>query len=123
MTSGLILEVLDPPSLFDTHKPAEELRKKFLNCMTMTNPGPYSFLLILKMNRVTDQEKKALQHFKEIFGGDQFLRHTIIVITRKEDLEETFSNNREKTGEDRIHLLCKKNLRKVTRPLSNCYLM
>lgn len=83
MTKGLILEVLDTPGLFDTDKPAEELRNEFLNCMTMTNPGPHAFLLIMKMNRVTDQEKKALQYLKEIFGGDQFLRHTIIVITKK----------------------------------------
>lgn len=83
VTKGLILEVLDTPGLLDTDKPAEELRNEFLNCMTMTNPGPHAFLLIMKMNRVTDQEKKALQYLKEIFGGDQFLRHTIIVITKK----------------------------------------
>lgn len=111
MTKGLILEVLDTPGLFDTDKPAEELRNEFLNCMTMTNPGPHAFLLIMKMNRVTDQEKKALQYLKEIFGGDQFLRHTIIVITRKEDLGETFTNTREKTCEE-INLLFEKILEK-----------
>lgn len=70
VTKGLILEVLDTPGLFDTDKPAEELRNEFLNCMTMTNPGPHAFLLIMKMNRVTDQEKKAFQYLKEIFGVD-----------------------------------------------------
>lgn len=97
---GLILEVIDTPGLFDTHKPPEELRREFLNCMMMTNPGPHAFLLILKMNRITEQEKKTLHYLKEIFGGDQFLSHTIIVITRKEDFEETVLKSTEKTNED-----------------------
>uniref|UniRef100_A0A8W8M303 AIG1-type G domain-containing protein n=1 Tax=Magallana gigas TaxID=29159 RepID=A0A8W8M303_MAGGI len=101
---GLILEVIDTPGLFDTHKPPEELRKEFSNCMMMTNPGPHVFLLILKMNRITEQEKKTLRYLKEIFGGDQFLSYTIIVITRKEDFEETCFKNTEKTNED-IHEL------------------
>lgn len=55
VTRGLILEVLDTPGLFNTHKPTDELRNKFLNCMTvMTNPGPHAILLILKMKLVTD---------------------------------------------------------------------
>lgn len=101
---GFILEVVDTPGLFDTHKPPEELRKEFLNCMMMTNPGPHAFLLILKMNRITEQEKKTLHYLKEIFGGDQFLNHTIIVITRREDFEETALKGTEKTNED-IHEL------------------
>jgi hypothetical protein len=39
------------------------------------------------MNRITDQEKKTISYLKDIFGGDHFLQHTIVVITRKEDLK------------------------------------
>ena len=108
---GYILEVLDTPGLFDTHKPAEELRKEFLNCMIMTNPGPHAFLMILKMNRITEQEKKTLKSLKEIFGGDHFLRHTIIVITRKEDLAESISKDTGETDQN-LDLLFKATLEK-----------
>ena len=108
---GFILEVLDTPGLFDTHKEAEELRKEFLNCMIMTNPGPHAFLMILKMNRITEQEKKTLKSLKEIFGGDHFLRHTIIVITRKEDLADTISKDAGTTDES-LDLLFKTTLEK-----------
>lgn len=43
VTRELILEVLDNPGLIDTNRTAEELRNTFLNCMTMTNPGPHAF--------------------------------------------------------------------------------
>nr|XP_022296099.1 immune-associated nucleotide-binding protein 12-like [Crassostrea virginica] len=108
---GYILEVLDTPGLFDTHKPAEELRKEFLNCMIMTNPGPHAFLLILKMNRITEQEKRTLKSLKEIFGGDHFLHHTIIVITRKEDLVESISKDTAETDQN-LDLLFKATLEK-----------
>jgi hypothetical protein len=81
------LEILDTPGLFDTHKPADELREEFLKCMIMTNPGPHAFLFILRMNRITDQEKKTISYLQDIFGGDHFLQHTIVVITRKEDIK------------------------------------
>ncbi|XP_061195280.1 GTPase IMAP family member 7-like [Saccostrea echinata] len=90
----VILEVLDTPGLFDTHKPAEELRKEFLKCMVMMNPGPHAFLFILKMGRITEQEKKTLKYLKDIFGGDHFLKHTIIVIIRKDDLQQVDSNTK-----------------------------
>ncbi|XP_062585710.1 putative autophagy-related protein 11 [Saccostrea cucullata] len=96
----MILEVLDTPGLFDTHKPAEELRKEFLKCMVMMNPGPHAFLFILKIGRITEQEKKTLKYLKEIFGGDHFLKHTIIVITRKDDLQQFDSST--KTTEEEI---------------------
>ncbi|XP_061195283.1 uncharacterized protein LOC133203527 [Saccostrea echinata] len=82
----IVVDVLDTPGLFDTHKPKEELQKEFLKCMVMTNPGPHAFLFILKMNRITEQEKKTLEYLKDIFGGDHFLKYTIVVITRKDDL-------------------------------------
>ncbi|XP_056001548.1 reticulocyte-binding protein homolog 2a-like [Ostrea edulis] len=87
LRGDVYLEILDTPGLFDTHKPADELREEFLKCMIMTNPGPHAFLFILRMNRITDQEKKTITYLKDIFGGDQFLQHTIVVITRKEDLK------------------------------------
>lgn len=68
VTRELILEVLDTPELIDTNRTAEELRNTVLNCMTMTNPGPHAFLLILKMKHVTDQEKRALYTWQKLFS-------------------------------------------------------
>lgn len=68
VTRGLILEVLDNPGLIETNRTAEELRNTFLNCMTMTNPGPHAFLLILMMKHVTDQKKRALYTWQKLFS-------------------------------------------------------
>lgn len=85
--NGQIFEVIDTPGLYDTSKTEELVKRDLKLCLEMTSPGPHMFLVIMSVGRITEQEKYTLKYMSEMFGDEDFLNHTILVITRKEDLD------------------------------------
>uniref|UniRef100_A0A8W8LYJ6 AIG1-type G domain-containing protein n=1 Tax=Magallana gigas TaxID=29159 RepID=A0A8W8LYJ6_MAGGI len=93
--NGQILEVIDTPGLYDTSKTEEMVKQDLKLCLEMTSPGPHAFLIIMSVGRITEQEKCTLKYMSEMFGDEDFLNHTILVITRKEDLDPELDSDDE----------------------------
>ncbi|XP_048742833.2 GTPase IMAP family member 7-like [Ostrea edulis] len=89
------IEVIDTPGLYDTSKTEEMVKKELSKCMEMSLPGPHVFLVILSVERITEQEKYTLKYMADIFGGQDFLNHTIIVITRKDNFDNEVDSDDE----------------------------
>nr|XP_022296100.1 immune-associated nucleotide-binding protein 9-like [Crassostrea virginica] len=81
-----LLEVIDTPGLYDTSKTQEMVKQELAQCIEMCSPGPHVFLVIMSVGRVTEEEKNTLKYMSDLFGGQDFLNHTILIVTRKEDL-------------------------------------
>jgi len=52
------------------------------------SPGPHAFIIVLQAGRTTEDEKRFIIGFKKLFDDENFLKHTIIVMTRKADITD-----------------------------------
>ncbi|RXM91637.1 GTPase IMAP family member 8 [Acipenser ruthenus] len=95
--AGRRVVVVDTPGLFDTELPNEEVLSEIAKCIQLSYPGPHAFLLVLKVGRSTEEEKKTMQIIQEMFGKDA-LKYMVVLFTYRDCLDdnetiEHFVNN------------------------------
>ncbi|XP_017296838.1 uncharacterized protein LOC108251154 [Kryptolebias marmoratus] len=84
--NGRSLTLIDTPGFFDTEKSEEVLKPEIMRCITECSPGPHVFLIVLKVERFTKQEKKVITKICEYFSNDA-LNYAVLVFTHGEDLK------------------------------------
>ncbi|XP_066242551.1 GTPase IMAP family member 7-like isoform X2 [Saccopteryx leptura] len=84
---GRNLLVVDTPGLFDTKETLMKTCKEISKCVLKSSPGPHAILLVVQLNRFTDEEYKTVALIKHIFG-EAAMKYMIILFTRKDNLEE-----------------------------------
>ncbi|OBS79297.1 hypothetical protein A6R68_18314, partial [Neotoma lepida] len=72
--------VIDSPEISSWKPDAADVKK-------LTFPGPHAFLLVTPLNSLIKSDDKMFNIVKHIFG-EKFTKFTIILFTRKEDLED-----------------------------------
>ncbi|KAI4875617.1 hypothetical protein NFI96_008199 [Prochilodus magdalenae] len=77
--------VVDTLGLFDTQG-QEGVEEQIKDCVHLSLPGPHAFLLVIKVGRFTEEEKKAVKWIQENFGKDAAL-FTIILFTHVDQLK------------------------------------
>lgn len=105
---GHKIVIVDTPGIFDTslenHHTQEEIRK----CIAITSPGPHAFILVLSIQRFTDEEQNTVQHFVKHFGESVY-NYVIVLFTRKDNLEEENSlQDFIKTSPEKLRTLIRK---------------
>ena len=86
--------IVDTPGIFDTNVPINETLRELAKVMIITSPGVHVFLIVIRINRFTEEEYKAIQILENRFGPQLFER-AVIVFTGYDDLEAddiTFEN-------------------------------
>ena len=86
--------IVDTPGIFDTNVPINETLKELAKVMIITSPGVHVFLIVIRINRFTEEEYKAIQILENRFGPELYER-AVIVFTGYDDLEAddiTFEN-------------------------------
>ncbi|XP_054985842.1 GTPase IMAP family member 7-like [Sorex araneus] len=83
---GRNILVVDTPGLFDTKEKQDITCRKISECILYSSPGPHAIILVLSLNRYTEEEQKVFALVKALFG-ESVTRHMIVLFTRKEDLE------------------------------------
>ncbi|XP_047418377.1 GTPase IMAP family member 8 isoform X2 [Sciurus carolinensis] len=90
--------VIDAPDISSSKVSGSELRKH-------TFPGPHAFLLVTPVGSYGKEDAAVLDTIQSHFGN-KYIKHTITLLTRKEDLEgqdlDTFLRNRNKPLYDLI---------------------
>lgn len=86
LPSGQKIRVVDTPGILDTKKRdvAEEVTKS----IGYLSPGPHAFIIVLQPNRATDEEKRVITELAELFGDNRFLKHTILVMVRRNEIRD-----------------------------------
>ncbi len=79
--------VYDTPGLFDTEMSEEEIEQKYKEVLQRCESGPCMFLLVIKADRFTAEEREAVEKIEQLLG-DERLKKTWILFTRGDELEE-----------------------------------
>ncbi|XP_053527940.1 GTPase IMAP family member 7 [Artibeus jamaicensis] len=83
---GRKLLVVDTPGLFDTKEKLWSTCKKISQCVLYSSPGPHAIILVVRLGRLTEEERKTLELIKFIFG-EPAMKHMIVLFTCKDDLD------------------------------------
>ncbi|KAG8508965.1 GTPase IMAP family member 4 [Galemys pyrenaicus] len=82
-----LVDIVDTPDLFGADLSQTDSRWRELGrCYLLSAPGPHALLLVCQLGRFTAQDHQAWQRVKAMFGPSVAAR-TIVVFTRKEDLD------------------------------------
>ncbi|XP_058389081.1 GTPase IMAP family member 6 [Diceros bicornis minor] len=84
--AGKELEVIDTPDILSPWAPPEVAAQGVCGAIAFSSPGPHAVLLVTQLGRFTEEDREVVRRLQEVFGVD-ILAYTILVFTRKEDLD------------------------------------
>ncbi|CAM4675296.1 unnamed protein product [Leuciscus chuanchicus] len=84
---GRHITVIDTPGLFDTKVSHEEIQREISNCISLILPGPHVFLLLISVDRFTQEEENAVKRIQETFGENSIM-YTMVLFTRGDDIKK-----------------------------------
>uniref|UniRef100_A0A3B4U2U3 AIG1-type G domain-containing protein n=1 Tax=Seriola dumerili TaxID=41447 RepID=A0A3B4U2U3_SERDU len=79
------ITLIDTPGFFDTNRSEEELKSEIARCITECAPGPHAFLILLKVEKYTEQEQAAIDKIHKSFSEEAF-KHAVVVFTHGDQL-------------------------------------
>ncbi|XP_049888277.1 GTPase IMAP family member 9-like [Epinephelus moara] len=105
---GLMIAVIDTPGLFDTRIDEEQNSKDFVQCISFASPGPHVFLVVIKLDRYTEEEKNTVQKIQELFGKEAD-KYSMVLFTHGDLLKGNSIEEFLKDSEDLQELVARCN--------------
>nr|XP_020512316.1 GTPase IMAP family member 7-like [Labrus bergylta] len=105
---GQKVSVIDTPGLFDTDTDEETTRKNISQCMAYASPGPHIFLIVIKLGRFTEEEKKTVEKIQQTFG-EEANKYSMVLFTHGDQLSGKPIEEFLKESEDLQELVTKCN--------------
>ncbi|XP_041841626.1 GTPase IMAP family member 7-like isoform X1 [Melanotaenia boesemani] len=85
--NGRSITLVDTPGFFDTDMSEPDLKSEIVRCITECAPGPHAFLIVLKLERFTEQEQAVVKKICE-YLSDEALKYAAVVFTYGDQLPE-----------------------------------
>ncbi|XP_059211557.1 GTPase IMAP family member 7-like [Centropristis striata] len=85
--NGRRITLIDTPGYFDTERPEEELKAEIVRCITECSPGPHAFLIVLKVEKFTEQEQAVITKIKQLFSEEVY-KYATVLFTHGDQLPE-----------------------------------
>ncbi|KAK5618914.1 hypothetical protein CRENBAI_008486 [Crenichthys baileyi] len=76
--NGKNLTLIDTPSLYDTERSLDTIKPGWERCIIECAPGPHVFLIVLKVEKYTEQEKTVVTKICDYFSDDA-LKYAAVV--------------------------------------------
>ncbi|XP_076600785.1 GTPase IMAP family member 7-like [Chaetodon auriga] len=77
---GQRVAVIDTPGLFDTSTDEKVTLKHVVQSISYASPGPHVFLVIIRLGRLTEEEKKTVEKIQKIFGEEAH-KYSLVLFT------------------------------------------
>uniref|UniRef100_A0A3B3CEI8 AIG1-type G domain-containing protein n=2 Tax=Oryzias melastigma TaxID=30732 RepID=A0A3B3CEI8_ORYME len=84
---GRKIMMVDSPGFFDNKMCEDDLKSEITKCVTLCAPGVHAFLIVLKVERFTEQEKEVISKIKKLFS-EEALKYSVIIFTHGDQLED-----------------------------------
>lgn len=81
------ISLIDTPGLSHTSMTEKHVKAEIEKSLKMSAPGPHVFLMVIKLGRFTDEEKKTVKWIQKMFGRD-VQRFTILLFTGADQLNK-----------------------------------
>ncbi|XP_059211558.1 GTPase IMAP family member 7-like [Centropristis striata] len=85
--NGQRITLIDTPGFFDTHRSEEELKAEIVRCITECSPGPHAVLIVLKVEKFTEQEQDIIKKTIEYFSEEVF-KYATVLFTHGDQLSD-----------------------------------
>ncbi|KAK7131695.1 hypothetical protein R3I94_016729 [Phoxinus phoxinus] len=83
--NGRNISIIDTPGVFATSLSKEEAEREIKKCISYSAPGPHAFLIVLKLERYTEENAKAVEYIERLFGK-KALDYAMVVFTHGDQL-------------------------------------
>ncbi|XP_036420232.1 GTPase IMAP family member 9-like, partial [Colossoma macropomum] len=83
--AGRNISVIDTPGMNNTSLSTEELKSEMKRCVSLSFPGPHVFLLVIRLEMFTEEEKNAVKWIQQHFGKGA-LKFTMVLFTGREKI-------------------------------------
>ncbi|XP_036447033.1 ribonuclease inhibitor-like isoform X2 [Colossoma macropomum] len=103
---GKRIMVVDTPGL-TAEMDSNTAKKKLLQCLQLSDPGPHVFLLVIPVGRFTQDERDTVDRVIEVFGQKLYM-FTIILFTFKDILKNASIEEYISTAGDSLQQLVQK---------------
>ncbi|TNN25639.1 GTPase IMAP family member 7 [Liparis tanakae] len=85
--NGRNITLIDSPGFFDTDQPEDEMKSAILRCVTEFTSGPQAFLIVLRVEKYTEQEQAVIAKMHEYFS-DELFQFATVLFTHGDQLRE-----------------------------------
>ncbi|XP_062284263.1 GTPase IMAP family member 9-like [Scomber scombrus] len=85
---GQKVAVIDTPGLFDNRYTEKETIQNIAQSIAYASPGPHIFLVVIKLDRFTEEEKQTVQKIQKIFG-EEANKYSMVLFTHGDRLKGT----------------------------------
>ncbi|XP_067435055.1 GTPase IMAP family member 7-like [Thunnus thynnus] len=85
--NGRSITLIDTPGFFDIDMSKKKLKNEMMRCITECAPGPHAFLIVLKVERFSEQENDVIRKIYEYFSKEA-LKYATVVFTHGDQLKE-----------------------------------
>lgn len=83
---GQKVAIVDTPGLFDTDFTQDEVLERIESCVSLSAPSPHAFLVVVKLDRFTQEEKDTVRIIQSTFG-EKAAKHSLVLFTHGDRLK------------------------------------
>lgn len=82
--------MIDTPGFFSPGFSEQELKHEIQSCVTKCPPGPHAFIIVLRVEKFTEQETAVIRKLQECFSAEVF-KYSTVVFTDGDQLPDRMS--------------------------------
>ncbi|XP_017319868.1 GTPase IMAP family member 3 isoform X1 [Ictalurus punctatus] len=87
LVCGRSVIVVDTPGLFNSTLSDTEMKQEMEKAVTLCQPGPHAFLIIIQLGRFTEQERHVMDELTELLGSNISL-YSMVLFTYGDKLKK-----------------------------------
>ncbi|XP_045919823.1 uncharacterized protein LOC123979790 isoform X1 [Micropterus dolomieu] len=83
--NGRSITLIETPGFLDAERSEDDMKPEIVRCITEWAPGPHAFLIVLKVEKFTEQEQAVITKICQYFS-EEALKYAVIVFTHGDQL-------------------------------------